>query len=572
MAAGMAAGSWPPQRTAVGTALRGPELQTPDVDPRGARSPSRLRAHAVLAVALLGLGTALASSARAQESADADCGKDFSAQVAEAIWLRDEEPQNGEAGPPLGDSGSADQLDDRTRFSLAVVIGDLLLLREETGTATWPRTLSRLSSQELRRRRDDPALDATACEIVRFMREYYSAERVRDGAPPPERPDPPRARPPTPSSPPLPRETAPPEAQQPPSPRTPSTQTALATPGTKRGPAPGSTVPRVPPAEAPASEPAPSGRVPERVPAPADVERPRSREPRRVEPIPTLTDEETPPPPPAVAPPEARPIPVPEPREVEDPAPTPAPEAEAPEVSVAPVPEPEPPAPDDPGSEQRRAAAKTDLAALEAQLSAPRYLTLRAIRRNGSSRPDDEVWRMRRQTLEARDEVVKLLRTLAGDPERLAGVKALLGAQGCTRTEKRIRTALPDQSTPAISIRRVCARPRSSTARTVKRPGRARQSSVSPLATRPTQASFTNQSMRRPSASDTACSGIWSPPALRSWYTTRACGDSMRSGVPPPRARRTLPSARHSAAKGGGVRLAMPALRNSVSRSDGQNS
>ena len=416
--------------------MRGRESQhTPDVDLRGEAHPSIVHARVFsLAFALLACGLALVFPARA---AEVDCKKDFGAQVAEAIWLRDEDPESdpSEAAPPRVASENGTELDARTRFSLAVVIGDLLLLREQSGTAGWPRTLSRLSSQELRRRRDAPALDATACEIVRFMREHYSAERELDTfavARPAESPSTPAPRPQPEALPPQPRSdpntrvavgTTPSpssEAHEPrPSPPPPAPR-ALEPELAPSRPAPREPEPTPPPrlTRAPEPEPAPPR------PAPRALESERRA---RVE-LSVLPDEETPAPPPPVDPPavsvlpqptqiERRPEPVEVPVEAE---PAPAPE-------VVPLPPPD------------SAGARRDLAALETELAAPRYLTLRSLRRNGPSLPDDEVWRLRRQTLEAREELVLLLRRLSGDPARLVAVKSLLGARGCSQVETRIR-------------------------------------------------------------------------------------------------------------------------------------
>jgi hypothetical protein len=417
----------------------------PDVDLRGDLSPSIARAHAcVLACVLFAGSLALASPARvarAQDparSARADCREDFSAQVAEAIWLRD-----GEQAEPAGPARGSD-LDARTRFSLAVVIGDLLILREQAGTAGWPRTLSRLSSQELRRRRDEPALDATACEIVRFMREHYSAER--DGTPaeravvePPAEsaPSPSRVSSSVPALEPLP---VPAPAIVPPPRSMPAPAlTPPRPPAPPARPAPRAPVPSEPAAQAraPVPTPPPARPVPESVPvpersavpeeAPKPVEIPRAPAERPRVDFALLPDEEPPAPPPPVAPPDIV-TPLPAPLEPEPPA------VAVIEQPVAPEP---PPAEEPPATVG--ASAKGDLAALETQLAAPRYLTLRAIRRNGTSRPDDEVWRLRRETLQARDELVRLLRKLSGEPGRLSAVKALLGAKGCTQLEKRLR-------------------------------------------------------------------------------------------------------------------------------------
>jgi hypothetical protein len=415
-----------------------------------------MRAHpGRLAGALLGLGLLLVSPpdvARAQDPSRAnpssanpssaslaECSQDFSARVAEAIWLRDEEPQTRTEESPLAEPANGAELDARTRFSLAVVIGDLLLLREQSGTASWPATLSQLSSQELRRRRDAPAFDATACEIVRFMRDRYSAERARDAAVLAKRAAPPQ------------RPTSAPAPAPRPEPREAPVRVAASTVAkppvvTSPSPAPPAPAPTAAQAKATPAEPAtPAAPSPPRMPEAAtapEVRRGIPREPRRIKPV-RVPDEEMPAAPPPVAPPDVTPLP--ERREdppalaaTDPPALAPVdPPAFAPSVP-RPV-EPQPAVPESPTREDGRSAAKTDLAALETELAAPSYLTLRAMRRDGANRPDDEVWRLRRRTLEAREELVRLLRKLSSDPERLAGVKSLLGAQGCTRLEKRMR-------------------------------------------------------------------------------------------------------------------------------------
>ncbi len=384
--------------------------------------------RALLGCALLALGLSVASPMRVARAEDpsADCSKEFNSQVAEAIWLRDADPQS-EDEPPAAAS------DARTLFNLAILIDDLQALRAESGTASWPRTLSRLSSQELRRRRDAPALDATACEIVRFMLEHYGAERERDGAPAAHSaaaepmPSAPAPRPADPAPPPAPRQAvrvasaAPAEVHA--TPATQKTRVAERPAAPPPSPAPKETLPSEPGRERPRLAESPSLAEP----APRIAEPPAPRilvdPPTRSVETASLPDEDTPAPPPPVAPPDSTPLP---PVEIERPALG---------MGQAPV-EPEPavvPGPAVPDS------AKVDLAALEAQLAAPRYLTLRAMRRSGSSRPDEEVWRLRRQTLQARDELVRLLRKLSSDPERLGGVKTLLGAQGCTRIEKRMK-------------------------------------------------------------------------------------------------------------------------------------
>jgi hypothetical protein len=406
--------------------------------------------RALLACTLLAIAS-LTGVARAEDAgAIADCSKDFNTQVAEAMWLRDADPQS--AGDPPAAASDA-----RTLFNLAILIDDLQVLRAQSGTASWPRALSRLSSQELRRRRDAPALDPTACEIVRFMLEHYSAERERDGLPlartaiaepvpsaPPPAPRP-AVRVASAAPPDLPRTEVRPSAPKPrpaekPAALPPPAPSAQETPRPERAPEPER--PRL--AEAPRLAETPRLAEPRLAETPRLEETPRVTEtPRLAEtaPLPvdtpprlvetaSLPDEDTPAPPPAVVPPDPTPLP---PVEIE----RPVLESERPALGAVQAPvEQEPSAAPSPAVSE---SAKVDLAALEAQLAAPRYLTLRAMRRNAASRPDEEVWRLRRQTLQARDELVRLLRKFASDPARLGAVKTLLGAQGCTRVEKRIK-------------------------------------------------------------------------------------------------------------------------------------
>jgi len=197
---------------------------------------------------------------------------------------------------------------------------------------------------------------------------------------------------------------------------------------------------------APTPTPVPAPRVPARepsAPAPVPVERPAAPaavpSPPQEQPRPVETGERPPLPEPERAAPTETLVSALDARE---PQRTPAIEVPGePSPEPAPLEDPAQP-PSDVGQSANspglQATARAALARLEKQLAAPRYLTRRVLRRDSASRSDEDVWRSRRTTLDARVRLVELLRELAGTPERHLAVKALLGRQGCARLEERI--------------------------------------------------------------------------------------------------------------------------------------
>jgi hypothetical protein len=417
--------------------VRRPEPQeTSGVELRGERIPSNVRGFLVFFV-VIAVVNWVAGPARAQEpgrgTRAAACARGFDRQVQEVLRLRDLDPQSEasrESPPESSDVEPGAPLDARTRLNLAVVITDLLLLRDGSGTAGWPPALRNLSTAELRRRRDAPTLDPVACEIVRFMREHYTSERQQDDdapepqrtaratprpepvvAPPPVAPPPPPARPtpPAPSS----LETAESRVDVGKVRRMPPALVGRKEAGAKDTP-----VPPRPPESAPARPPEPAPAKPTEPPrAPTPPSQPQAS----IEPKPPIAP------------------PVVEPRELSEESAALEERSRPPEPPPSPVtpplPAPEPATDPEPELDPKRTEARQDVRAIEAQLAAPRYLTLRALRRTGESRPDDEVWNSRRATLQAREELVRILRELAEDSARHQAVKALFGREGCARVE-----------------------------------------------------------------------------------------------------------------------------------------
>jgi hypothetical protein len=77
---------------------------------------------------------------------------------------------------------------------------------------------------------------------------------------------------------------------------------------------------------------------------------------------------------------------------------------------------------------------------IDTALSAPPYLTRQDLRTDGKTRTDREMRALRKRTMDARMELIVLMRKLADEPERQSALKTALGTEGCTRIERRIGT------------------------------------------------------------------------------------------------------------------------------------